>query len=57
MSISKPEVDFPEGEPPETLLLIDDTAENVSAARQAGWRAVHWTAPRRLGDIIAEAGE
>jgi putative hydrolase of the HAD superfamily len=45
------------GEPPETLLLIDDTAENVSAARQAGWRAVHWTAPRRLGDIIAEAGE
>jgi len=45
------------GEPPETLLLIDDTVENVSAARQAGWRAVHWTAPRRLGDIVAEASE
>lgn len=45
------------GEPPETLLLIDDTIENVSAARQAGWRAVHWTAHRRLGDLVAEAGE
>ncbi|WP_152013987.1 MULTISPECIES: HAD-IA family hydrolase [unclassified Bosea (in: a-proteobacteria)] len=45
------------GEPPEALLLIDDTVENISAARQAGWRAVHWTAPRRLGDIVAEAGE
>ena len=45
------------GQPPETLLLIDDTLENIRAARQAGWRAVHWTAPRRLGDIVAEAGE
>lgn len=45
------------GEPPEALLLIDDTVENISAARHAGWRAVLWTAPRRLGDIVAEAGE
>lgn len=45
------------GEPPETLLLIDDTVENVRAARQAGWRAVHWTAAGRLGDIVAEASE
>lgn len=45
------------GEPPEALLLIDDTLENVSAARHTGWRAVHWTALRRLGDIVAEAGE
>jgi putative hydrolase of the HAD superfamily len=45
------------GEPPETLLLIDDTLENIRAARQVGWRAVHWTAPRRLSDIVAEAGE
>lgn len=45
------------GEPPGTLLLIDDTIENVSAARQAGWRAAHWTAPRPLRDIVAEAGE
>lgn len=43
------------GGPAEALLLIDDTVENVSAARHAGWRAVHWTAPRRLGDIVAEA--
>lgn len=45
------------GAPSEALLLIDDTIENVSAARQAGWRAVHWTASRRLGDIVAEADE
>lgn len=45
------------GEPPEALLLIDDTVENITAARQAGWRAVHWTAPRRFGDLVAEAGE
>lgn len=43
-------------EPPEALLLIDDTAENVHAALQAGWRAAHWAAPRRLSDIVAEAG-
>lgn len=45
------------GAPAGALLLIDDTIENVSAARQAGWRAVHWTAPRGLGDIVAQAGE
>lgn len=45
------------GEPPETLLLIDDTVENVRAARQAGWRAVHWTAAGCLGDIVAEVSE
>lgn len=43
------------GEPPEALLLIDDTVENVQTALQAGWRAAHWAAPRRLGDIVAEA--
>ena len=45
------------GAPPGALLLIDDTIENVSAAWRAGWRAVHWTTPRPLGDIVAETGE
>lgn len=25
------------------MLLIDDSAQNVQAAQQAGWRALHWT--------------
>jgi putative hydrolase of the HAD superfamily len=44
------------GQPPETLLLIDDTLENAHAALRAGWRAAHWAAPRGLSDIVAEAG-
>jgi putative hydrolase of the HAD superfamily len=27
----------------EELLLIDDSRQNVEAARQAGWQALHWT--------------
>jgi putative hydrolase of the HAD superfamily len=44
------------GEPPEALLLIDDTVENIQAAQRSGWRAAHWAAPRHLSDIVAEAG-
>jgi putative hydrolase of the HAD superfamily len=39
------------GFPPDTLLLIDDAEENVSAARAAGWCAAHWTAGQRLADL------
>jgi putative hydrolase of the HAD superfamily len=27
----------------EELLLIDDSRQNIEAARQAGWQALHWT--------------
>jgi putative hydrolase of the HAD superfamily len=27
----------------EEMLLIDDIAENIEAARRAGWNAMHWT--------------
>lgn len=38
------------GEPPEALLLIDDTVENVHAALQAA----RWAASCRLSEIVAE---
>jgi FMN phosphatase YigB (HAD superfamily) len=25
------------------MLLIDDSRQNVEAAREAGWQALHWT--------------
>jgi len=31
------------GLPPGELLLIDDVAANIDAARKAGWQALHWT--------------
>lgn len=31
------------GLPAGNLLLVDDSLDNVDAARRAGWRAVHWT--------------
>ncbi len=30
------------GLPPESILLVDDTEENILAARRHGWGAVHW---------------
>lgn len=39
-------------ESPHNLLLLDDAAENVRAARAAGWSAVHWTGQRSLADCL-----
>lgn len=39
--------------PPKELLLLDDQAENVTAARGAGWQAVHWTPGRSLRGELA----
>jgi putative hydrolase of the HAD superfamily len=41
--------------PPDKLLLIDDSEDNVRAAHVAGWRAARWTADRALTDIVATA--
>ena len=38
---------------PAQMLLIDDKAENVEAARAAGWRAALWDGTRRLADVLA----
>jgi putative hydrolase of the HAD superfamily len=39
--------------PPDNLLLIDDSEDNVGAARAAGWRAARWTADQDLSEILA----
>jgi putative hydrolase of the HAD superfamily len=36
---------------PSSLLLVDDTRANVTAARAAGWRAWFWSGNRRLRDL------
>ena len=45
------------GLPPETLLLIDDTRANITAARKAGWRARLWQGDKRLRDCCAQTLE
>jgi putative hydrolase of the HAD superfamily len=35
------------------LMLVDDSAANVAAARAAGWRAALWTGERPLGALVA----
>jgi putative hydrolase of the HAD superfamily len=37
------------------LLPIDDAAENVRAALDAGWHAVQWTGSERLSELITKA--
>ncbi|WP_226573346.1 HAD family hydrolase [Acuticoccus sediminis] len=41
------------GADPGDLVLVDDTARNVDAAREAGWRAIHWTKGVRLARLVA----
>lgn len=41
------------GLPPAALLLVDDSAGNVEAARGAGWQALHWTAGSDLQAAVA----
>jgi len=36
-----------------SITLIDDTPENVNAARQFGWTAIHWTPDMRVADELA----
>ena len=40
------------GTAPRDILLVDDTAANVEAARAAGWRAAQWTAGDRLASLV-----
>jgi len=37
------------------LVFIDDSEPNITAARQAGWRAAHWTSDLTLEAAIAAA--
>lgn len=37
---------------PSALLLIDDNAENVEAAKSAGWNALVWSGKEALSDLI-----
>ena len=37
-----------------SILLVDDTLENVVAARKVGWQAVHWDKSRTLEQIIQD---
>ncbi|KAB1089160.1 HAD-IA family hydrolase [Neorhizobium galegae] len=41
------------GASPDEILFLDDTLENVEAARVFGWKAVHWTAGMTLEAAIA----
>ena len=38
---------------PGEMLLIDDKAENVEAAREAGWDAALWDGTERLAEVLA----
>lgn len=42
--------------PPGALLLVDDSPENVEAARRAGWEALPYTSPAALRRELAEIG-
>jgi putative hydrolase of the HAD superfamily len=42
------------GAEPGEILLIDDSAKNVEAARSAGMSAIHWTFD--VGDDLAASG-
>jgi putative hydrolase of the HAD superfamily len=40
------------GVPAAGLMLVDDTAANVAAARAAGWQARHWMGEARLSELV-----
>ena len=44
------------GVDPNALILIDDSATNVEAARKAGLQAVHYSSADQLRSALAEAG-
>ncbi|HEX2885427.1 HAD-IA family hydrolase [Vineibacter terrae] len=37
---------------PRNLVLVDDTIENVRAARATGWHAIHWTGEHPLAALL-----
>jgi putative hydrolase of the HAD superfamily len=39
---------------PQDLLLIDDKASNVEAARACGWRGALWDGTRTLAQVLAQ---
>jgi putative hydrolase of the HAD superfamily len=41
------------GVAPEDIGFIDDLEENIAAATQFGWKALHWTPASALADAIA----
>jgi len=38
---------------PQEIGFIDDAEENIAAATQFGWKALHWTPASALADAIA----
>ena len=40
----------------QSILFVDDKAENVDAARAAGWRAMLYRGPESLADALAQWG-
>jgi putative hydrolase of the HAD superfamily len=59
LGVRKPDADFYRlaaaqvGAAPEEIGFVDDVAENVAAARRAGWRAVQFTGAETLREVIA----
>jgi putative hydrolase of the HAD superfamily len=55
LGVKKPEAGFfaaaGAGWPAGSVMLVDDTAANVAAARAAGWRAALWTGETRLAAL------
>lgn len=41
--------------PPQDITLVDDTEENVIAARARGWNAIHWRANMSLLDELGQS--
>lgn len=41
------------GVPASELLLVDDSPDNVEAARRAGWHAIRWRRDSRPGAVTA----
>ena len=41
------------GVPPGSCVLVDDLAANCAGAREAGWRAIHFTDPQEAIDRLA----
>ncbi|KFL30066.1 haloacid dehalogenase [Devosia riboflavina] len=42
------------GSSPDDITLVDDTEDNVIAAREQGWNAIHWRANMSLLDELAK---
>ena len=40
------------GAAPDDIGFIDDVEENIAAANEFGWKALHWTPASRLADAI-----